>query len=70
MKVLKRCLAMAVIFLLLAGMVLIGSQMEDRQSGQASAVQAKAKVYKYKSSTLKVKRGEENDLRKDFSATI
>ena len=66
MKVLKRCLAMAVIFLLLAGMVSIGSQMEDRQSGQASAVQAKAKVYKYKSSTLKVKRGKKTIYGKIF----
>lgn len=66
MKVLKRCLAMAVIFLLLAGMVSIGSQMEDGQSGQASAVQAKAKVYKYKSSTLKVKRGKKTIYGKIF----
>lgn len=68
MRVLKKSLAMAIIVSLLTGIVLFGSQMENGQFGRASAVQAKTetKDYKYKSSTLKVKRGKKTIYGKIF----
>lgn len=64
MMVLKRSLALVILVSLLIGIVSFGSQMEHGNSGMAAAVPAKAKSkdYKYKSSTLKVKRGLAMDL--------
>ena len=68
MRVLKKSLALTIIFLLLTGIVPFGSQMENGQFGRAAAVQAKTKTkdYKYKSFTLKVKRGKNTIYGKIF----
>ena len=67
MRVLKRSLSLAVICSLLMGIVSFGSRMENEQFSMAPTVQAKAaKDYKYKSSTLKVKRGKKTIYGKIF----
>lgn len=68
MMVLKRSLALVILVSLLIGIVSFGSQMEHGNPGMAAAVPAKAKSkdYKYKSSTLKVKRGKKRIYGKLF----
>lgn len=68
MGILKRSVALAVIFSLLAGIVHFGMQMENGQSDMLAAVQAKTKSkdYKYESSTLRVKRGKKSIYGKIF----
>lgn len=68
MRVLKRSLALVILVSLLTGMVSFGSQIENRDFGMVTTVQAKARAkdYKYKSSTLKVKRGKKTIYGKIF----
>lgn len=68
MRVLKRSLALVILVSLLTGMVPFGSQMENRDFGMVTTVQAKARAkdYKYKSSTLKIKRGKKTIYGKIF----
>ena len=68
MRVLKRSLILIILVSLLTGMVPFGGQMENGQFGLVAAVQAKtnSKDYKYKVSTLKVKRGKKTIYGKIF----
>lgn len=68
MRVLKRSLILIILVSLLTGMVPFGGQMENGQFGLIAAVQAKTKSkdYKYKVSTLKVKRGKKTIYGKIF----
>lgn len=67
MRILKKSLALAIIFSLLMDIVPFGGQMGHEKSGMVSTVQVKAtKGYRYKSSTLKVKRGKKTIYGKIF----